>query len=99
MGEELGTEGWRETRETRGTRGESGSTIRTRRVTFLNWSSMVTRIPAMFGRWLPAACLLVACGSRKSDVAPQDTSGADVQDVDKVSDVARPDTSMDTEVT
>ncbi len=53
----------------------------------------------MFGRWLPAACLLVACGSPKSDVAPQDTSGADVQDVDKVSDVARPDTSMDTEVT
>jgi len=36
----------------------------------------------MFGRWLPAACLLVACGSPKSGVAPQDTSGADVQNVE-----------------
>ncbi len=53
----------------------------------------------MFGRWLPAACLLVACGSPKSDVAPQDTSGADVQNVDKVSDVVLPDTSIDAEVT
>ena len=33
------------------------------------------------------------------DVAPQDTSGADVQDVDKVAEVPRPDTTIDREVT